>query len=202
MDELARWDDERTQSSQEHVLPAEEAPGPSPWWHVPCQVVRALLETVIPALLIAVGINLFLAQATQVLGQSMEPNLHTAQRLVVEKVTYRFHGPRRDDIVVIDMPEAGPDLLIKRVIGLPGETISSKNGQVFINGEPLEEPYVVNPGGRDVPAQIIPPLHIFVMGDNRRFSNDSRNFGPVPIDKVIGRAWFSYWPLELWGPVQ
>jgi signal peptidase I len=176
-------------------------PAPSPWWRGPFQAVRALLETVIPALLIAIGINLFLAQATQVQGQSMEPNLHTAQRLVVEKVTYRFHGPRRGDIVVIDLPAAGPDLLIKRVIGLPGETVSSKGGQVFINGEPLEEPYIRNPGGRDVTEQIVPPLHVLVMGDNRRFSNDSRNFGPVPIDRIIGRAWFSYWPLELWGPI-
>jgi signal peptidase I len=181
------------------VLPARVTP--VSWWRGPLQAVRALLETVIPALLIAIGINLFLAQATQVQGQSMEPNLHTAQRLVVEKVTYRLHGPRRGDIVVIDLPEAGPELLIKRVIGLPGETISGKSGQVFINGEMLKEPYVTSPGGRDIPEQVVPPLHVFVMGDNRQFSNDSRNFGFVPIDNLIGRAWFSYWPLELLGPV-
>jgi signal peptidase I len=174
---------------------------PSSWWRGALQGIRALIETVVPALLIAIAINLFLAQATQVQGQSMEPNLHTAQRLVVEKVTYHFHGPRREDIVVIDIPEAGPELLIKRVIGLPGDTISSQDGQVFINGEPLDEPYVTRPGGRDIPEQVVPPLHIFVMGDNRQFSNDSRNFGPVPIDHVIGRAWFSYWPVEQLGPV-
>jgi signal peptidase I len=213
MDELAHWDDESVESpdASDGVVPDETPSAPSSptsglptgatWWHGPLQAIRALLETVIPALLIAVGINLFLAQATQVQGQSMEPNLHTAQRLVVEKVTYRFHGPRRGDIVVIDLPEAGPDLLIKRVVGLPGETISSQGGQVFINGELIEEPYAHNPGGRDIKEQIIPPLHVFVLGDNRRFSNDSRNFGPVPIDNIIGRAWFSYWPLELWGPV-
>ena len=171
------------------------------WWHGPLRAIRALLETVIPALLIAIGINLFLAQATQVQGQSMEPNLHTAQRLVMEKVTYRFHGPRRGDIVVIDLPEAGPELLIKRVIGLPGETISSKGGQVLINGEPFDEPYLTSTGGRDVTQQVVPPLHVFVMGDNRQFSNDSRNFGVVPIENLIGRAWFSYWPPELLGPI-
>lgn len=171
------------------------------WWRGPLQAVRALLETVIPALVIAIGINLFLAQATQVLGQSMEPNLHTSQRLVVEKVSYHFHGPRRSDIVVIDLPEAGPELLIKRVIGLPGDTISSQGGQVLINGEALNEPYISSPGGRDIPEQVVPPLHVFVMGDNRQFSNDSRNFGPVPIDNVIGRAWFSYWPPDLLGLV-
>jgi signal peptidase I len=193
-------------SSLELDLPlrtdSDSAGDPPGWWQSPLNAIRALVETVIPALLIAIGINLFLAQATQVLGQSMEPSLHTAQRLVVEKVTYRFHGPRRGDIVVIDLPEAGPELLIKRVIALPGETISSQHGQVVINGEPLDEPYLTSAGGRDVTEQVVPPLHVFVMGDNRQFSNDSRNFGPVPIENVIGRAWFSYWPPELLGPIQ
>jgi len=193
-------------SAAEMALPNENTPAPEPrpagaWWRGPLQTIRALIETVVPALLIAVGINLFLAQATQVQGQSMEPNLHSEQRLVVEKVSYRFHGPRRGDIVVIDMPEAGPELLIKRVIALPGETLSSRGGKVVINDEALDEPYVTHPGGRDIAEQVVPPLHVFVMGDNRQFSNDSRNFGPVPIDNIIGRAWFSYWPLERWGPV-
>jgi signal peptidase I len=201
MEELPYLDNEPVEPSYV-PLGDEDAPKPSTWWRRLLQAVRALLETVVPALLIAIGINLFLAQATQVQGQSMEPNLFTAQRLVVEKVTYRFHGPRRGDIVVIDLPSAGPDLLIKRVIALPGETISIKSGQVNLNGELLEEPYVVSPGGRDLTEQIIPPLHVFVMGDNRRFSNDSRNFGPVPIDRVIGRAWLSYWPPELWGTIE
>jgi signal peptidase I len=210
MNEPQRWDNDHPDSLEGPLAPASDSqespemaapPEPSSWWRGPIQAVRALIETVIPALVIAIGINLFLAQATQVQGQSMEPNLHTAQRLVVEKITYHFHGPRRGDIVVIDLPEAGPELLIKRVIALPGETISSQGGQVYVNGELLEEPYVTNPGGRDIAEKTIPPLHVFVMGDNRQFSNDSRSFGPVPIDSVIGRAWFSYWPLELLGPV-
>jgi signal peptidase I len=210
MSDVERWDDpqsnetEKLETIEETGLVSSESKAQARtivWWRAPLQAIQALFETVIPALLIAIAINLFLAQATQVQGQSMEPNLHTAQRLVVEKVTYRFHGPRRGDIVVIDIPDAGPELLIKRVIGLPGETIASQGGQVTVNGEPIEEPYVYNPGGRDIPEQVVPPLHVFVMGDNRRFSNDSRNFGPVPIDDVIGRAWFSYWPLELLGPV-
>ena len=161
-----------------------------------------VLETIIPAVVIAVAINLFLAQATQVLGQSMEPNLHSAQRVVVEKVTYRFfHGPRRGDIVVIDLPEQA-DLLIKRVVGLPGETIEVRGGEVYIEGERVEEPWTVNPGGGSYGPQTIPPLHIFVMGDNRGASNDSRNFGPVHVDHVVGQAWFSYWPPEHVGFVE
>ncbi len=169
---------------------------------LPLIILREVLETVVPALLIALVINLFLAQATQVLGQSMEPNLHTSQRVVVEKVTYRFfHGPRRGDIVVIDMPDQS-EMLIKRVIGLPGETIEIRGGQVYIDGHPLEEPWRVHPGGSDYPPRLIPPLHVFVLGDNRGASNDSRSFGPVPIEYIVGRAWFSYWPKEYIGLVK
>ena len=159
-------------------------------------------ETVIPAVAIALIINLFLAQATQVLGQSMEPTLHTTQRVVVEKVTYRFfHGPRRGDIVVINMPKQS-EMLIKRVIGLPGETIEVRKGEVYIEGERLEEPWAVRLGGGSYGPRTIPPLHVFVLGDNRGASNDSRNFGPVPIEHIVGRAWFSYWPPEYIGFVE
>ena len=122
---------------------------------------RELLETVLPAILIALFIHLFLAQATRVYGQSMEPNLHTEQRLVVEKLSYRFHGPRRGDIVVLRL-----------------------------------EPYLKQTTLGNYAARIVPPLHVFVLGDNRNASNDSRAFGPVPLRNIIGRAWFSYWPLE------
>jgi len=166
------------------------------------QALREVAETVIPAVAIALVINIFLAQATQVLGQSMEPNLHTAQRVVVEKVTYRFfHGPRRGDIVVLDLPEQ-KEMLIKRVLGLPGETIEVRGGEVYIDGEQIDEPWAVNPGGSNYSPHTIPPLHVFVLGDNRGASNDSRNFGPVPIDHVVGRAWFSYCPSEYVGFVE
>ncbi|RLC79993.1 MAG: signal peptidase I [Chloroflexi bacterium] len=166
------------------------------------RALREVAETVIPAVVIALIINLFLAQATQVLGQSMEPNLHTAQRVVVEKVTYRFfHGPQRGDIVVIDLPEQS-DMLIKRVIGLPGETIEVRGGEVFIEGEQLEEAWTVNSGGGNYGPKTIPPLQVFVMGDNRGASNDSRNFGPVHIEYIVGHAWFSYWPTEYVGFVE
>jgi signal peptidase I len=156
-------------------------------------VVREIGETVIPAVIIALFINLFLAQATQVLGQSMEPTLHSSQRVVIEKVSYVLHGPRRGDIVVIDS-ENQSEMLIKRVVGLPGEMIEVRNGQVFIDGELLEEPWTVRQGGGRFGPQTVPPLHVFVLGDNRGASNDSRNFGPVLIDDIVGQAWISYWP--------
>jgi signal peptidase I len=155
-------------------------------------------ETVLPAIVIAVLINLFLAQATRVYGSSMEPNLHTDQRLVVEKVTYRLHGPRRGDVVVLRMPERGPELLIKRIIALPGETLEIRDGTVYID----HEPYLVRRSGSTYGPTIVPEGQIFVMGDNRGASNDSRVFGPVSLDRIVGRAWISYWPLEFLGIVQ
>lgn len=163
---------------------------------------RELLETIVPAVLIAVLINLFLAQATRVYGQSMEPNLHTDQRLIVEKLSYNpyfrhylgFSGPERGDVVVIRLPAQENELLIKRVIGLPGDRVEIHDGKVFVNGQMLDEPYLAgNTSGSFGPATI-PPLRIFVLGDNRAFSNDSRSFGTIPLSNVVGRAWFSYWP--------
>jgi signal peptidase I len=163
---------------------------------------REVLETILPAVLIAFLINLFLAQATQVHGQSMEPTLHSDQRLVVEKVSYRLHGPRRGDIVVLKSPQQSSELLIKRVIGLPGETVEIRQGRVYINGQELDEPYLERPVGGNWGPIIVSPLQVFVLGDNRSFSNDSRAFGMVPIENIVGRAWVSYWPLDEVGAVR
>jgi len=194
--------------NQEPVIKAGAEFGAEPEEHKPSalrwllQALREIAETLVPAVAIALLINIFLAQATQVLGQSMEPNLHSSQRVVIEKVTYRFfHGPRRGDVIVIQLPNQ-EDLLIKRVVGLPGETIEVRKGQVYIAGEQLDEPWTINPGGGNYGPRTIPPLHVFVLGDNRGASNDSRNFGPVPIKHIVGRAWFSYWPTEYVGFVE
>jgi signal peptidase I len=168
------------------------------------RILREVLETMIPAVIIALLINLLLAQATRVYGQSMEPNLHTDQRLVVEKISYNHwlpvRGSQRGDVVVFRV-NPNSDLLIKRVIGLPGDRVEIRAGQVFINGELLDEPYLTQPTYGDYGPLDVPPLHIFVLGDNRGFSNDSRAFGPLLLDTVIGRAWFSYWPPDEWGLV-
>ena len=153
-------------------------------------------ETVLPAIVIAVLINLFLAQATRVYGSSMEPNLSTDQRLVVEKVSYRLHLPKRGDIVVLRVPERGPELLIKRVIALPGEEIEVREGQVYVDSVPLDEPYITQPTRGQYGPLKVPQDYVFVMGDNRGASNDSRAFGPVPIGRLVGRAWVSYWPVN------
>ncbi len=173
-------------------------------------LIREVLETVVPAVLIALLINLFLAQATRVYGQSMEPNLHTDQRLIVEKLSYNaflrqylgFDGPDRGDVVVIRLHTQNDELLIKRVIGLPGDLVEIRDGQVFLNGDPLYEPYLDDRTTGTYGPTTVPPLHIFVLGDNRSSSNDSRSFGTVSLKDVVGRAWFSYWPPDQTGFVR
>jgi len=163
--------------------------------------IREILETVIPAVMIALLINLFMAQATRVYGQSMEPNLRTDQRLIVEKLSYHLHPPRHGDVIVLKLHDDSSELLIKRVIGLPGEEVEIREGRVFINGQVLEEPYLNHPTEGQMAPKMVPPLHVFVLGDNRGFSNDSRSFGMVNFSDIIGRAFFSYWPPERLGPV-
>jgi signal peptidase I len=173
-------------------------------------MLREILETIVPAVLIALLINLFLAQATRVYGQSMEPNLHTDQRLIVEKLSYNpylrqylgLEGPQRGDVVVVRLHTQGDELLIKRVIGLPGDVVEIHDGQVFVNRQPLDEPYLTDGTPGVFGPSTIPPLHIFVLGDNRDSSNDSRSFGALSLKDVVGRAWFSYWPLDQTGFVQ
>ena len=158
--------------------------------------IRDILETVLPAILIVLVVNVFLAQATRVEGQSMEPNLHNNQRLIIEKISYRLHSPSRGDIVVIKMENRHSDPLIKRVVGLPGETIEIRDGHVYINGEKLNEPYLEQLTYGNTGPHVIVPGYIFVLGDNRGASNDSRSFGEVKIASIVGRAWFRYWPLD------
>ena len=191
------------QFDPEDYWAAEPEPEPSFLKKV-LHLIREVLETVVPAVLIALLINLFLAQATRVYGQSMEPNLHTDQRLIVEKLSYNsflrqylgFDGPDRGDVVVIHVRTQGDELLIKRVIGLPGDVVEIRDGRVFVNSEPLAEPYLAAKTAGIYGPTTVPPLHIFVLGDNRGSSNDSRSFGTISLKDVIGRAWFSYWPLE------
>jgi signal peptidase I len=185
-----------------------------------------VLETLIPALLIVLVVNTFLAQATRVEGPSMEPTLQNNQRLIVEKLSFRVRAPQRGDIVVFRLPSDEPpsvvdqvrtllrtalsgdrvsdghDPLIKRIIGLPGELIEVRDGHVYVNGDMLEEPYLTQLTHRGTGPQTIAEDHVFVLGDNRGASNDSRVFGQVPITRIIGRAWVRYWPLSEMGPLR
>ncbi|MBN1484118.1 MAG: signal peptidase I [Chloroflexia bacterium] len=160
-----------------------------------------LLRTILPALLLAMLLTHFVAQGTVVYGQSMEPNLHDSQRLIIEKISLHLNLPARGDIVVIDLDHSEIPL-IKRVIGLPGELVEIRNGQVLIDGAFLEEPYLPPVRPQDYGPIQVPADHVFVLGDNRGASNDSRFFGPVALERIIGRACFSYWPPEYFGQVR
>lgn len=162
--------------------------GPTKSW------LRELVESVLPALVIVLVVNVFLAQATRVEGQSMEPNLHERERLIIEKISYRFHSPQRGDIVVLRPPQRSTVPLIKRVIGLPGDTVEIRENRVYINDEPLQEDYLTQPTKGIMAPRLVPEGYVLVLGDNRQASNDSRAFGMVAEEDIIGRAWFRYWP--------
>lgn len=153
------------------------------------------LQVMAPALVLALIVHLFLAQATIVYGQSMEPNLHPNQRLIVDKLSYRLHGPQRNDIVVVDLPDM-EEMLVKRIIALPGETVEVRRGVVYVNGAAISEPYPHDLTPYDMAPRTLGALAYFVMGDNRGNSNDSRSFGPVTRDEIVGRVWLRYWPLD------
>ena len=174
---------------------------------------KEIVQVVLPAIFLAALIHLFLAQATIVRGQSMQPNLRPEERLIMEKFSYYFHAPRHNEIIVLDMPKS-PALIIKRVVGLPGQTVEIQQGRLLVDGREVALPQARQPAlvaqttGEDLrPALGLGAFHadygpvilaedaFFVLGDNRDNSNDSRSFGPVHRDYIRGRIWVRYWPL-------
>jgi signal peptidase I len=173
---------------------------------------RALFDwavVIVVALLVAFLVRTFVLAHFVVDGTSMFSTLHDDDRVFVNKLSYRLHDPNRGDVVVLHQ-DAGErqDIaerdLIKRVIALPGETIEVRSCQVLIDGQELEEPYldpqVVTPGncGGDLAPITIPEEHVFVMGDNRGGSQDSRALGPIEEDDLVGRAFVVFWPQSHW----
>jgi len=157
------------------------------------------------ALLVALVIRTFVLAHFVVDGTSMVNTLHDGDRVFVNKLSYRLHDPNRGDVVVLHQFEDTQERdLIKRVIGLPGETIEMRSCQVTIDGRLLDEPYldpeVVQPGncGGDFAPVTIEDDHVFVMGDNRGGSQDSRDLGPIDGDELVGRAFVVFWPSDNW----
>ncbi|MEM6253890.1 MAG: signal peptidase I [Cyanobacteria bacterium P01_D01_bin.156] len=160
------------------------------------------------AVAIAVVVRLFIAEPRFIPSNSMDPTLHIGDRLLIEKVSYRFHGPHHGDIVVFEPPPQlqavgyrADQAFIKRVIGLPGDTVSVQQGQVYRNSRPLEEPYILEEPAYDMQPLTVPESSLFVMGDNRNDSNDGHIWGFLPIENVIGHATLRFWPLEDVGTV-
>ncbi len=154
---------------------------------------------IVAALVIAIVIRTFVFQAFYIPSESMVPTLKVGDRVLVNKLSYKLHDPRRGDIAVFKAPPGArtEDIkdLVKRVIGLPGETIEGRSGHIFIDGKALSEPYL--PRGtqsRTFPAEKVPPDTYFMLGDNRPYSKDSTFFGPIKRSDLIGRVFMRIWP--------
>lgn len=160
-----------------------------------------ILEVIVFAVGIFFFVYLLIMRPHKIKGQSMQPNFPDAEYLLTEKVTYYLKNPVRGDVVVFTPPVSENDEYIKRVVGMPGETIMLLDGKVYINGEPFNEPYLDDTvytfdegflgEGREY---TIPDGKYFVMGDNREHSSDSRAWGPISKKDMSGRAWVIYWP--------
>jgi signal peptidase I len=186
------------------------------------RAVREIVETLLLAVVIFVAVRLVVLNF-RVDGSSMSPNLLNEEMLLVnrnvyfhfdlnevrnwlpgddrdgEDIIYMFHPPERGDIVVFDPPQESEKPYIKRVIALPGEKVTIDSGFVHINGERLEEPYIdgaITQCNRDTCEWTVPEGHVFVLGDNRQNSSDSRIFGAISVDNIIGKAWITYWPFD------
>jgi signal peptidase I len=162
-------------------------------------LVREFVETIVLTLVIFAIINV-LTGRFRVEGPSMEPSLHQGQYLIINKIVYKLHPPRRGDIIVFHHPSSTGRDLIKRVIGLPGEMVEIREGKVYIDGVLIEEPYVAYQSGYSV-RYVLGPDEFFVLGDNRPNSDDSHNWGVLKREFIVGKAWLSYWPPEEWGGV-
>jgi len=159
------------------------------------------LILVAASLAVALVVRGFLIQAFYIPSESMVPTLVKNDRVLVNKLSYKLHDVHRGDIVVFKAPEGAATAqvkdLIKRVVGLPGETIEGRNGSIFIDGKPLDEPYLPpDVRSRDFPPEKIPPKKIYVLGDNRQDSRDSTFFHAVEENKIVGRAFVKIWPLN------
>jgi signal peptidase I len=151
-------------------------------------------EQVILGILLAVTVTLFVMQGFCVSGECMEPHLYTGERVLANKLAYHLGAPKRGEIVIFDYPKDTRQIYVKRVIGLPGETVAIQNGLVSINGKLLPEPYKTYEAHGDMAPRIIPSGQYFVMGDNRDVSDDSRYWGNLPRYDLIGQAVACYWP--------
>jgi signal peptidase I len=165
------------------------------------EFVWEMAKVAIISLVIILPIRYFLIQPFYVKGASMEPNFYDHEYLIIDEISYRFGVPGRGDIVVFKYPKDPDQYFIKRVIGLPGETVEVKNDQVLIDGQPLAENYLsegvstrVSVGGYE--KVTLEDDEYFLLGDNREQSLDSRVFGPVKADFIIGRTWLRGWPFN------
>jgi len=165
--------------------------------------IRDVLTTLILAAAIFFGLQ-FTIQHSVVISPSMVPSLQVNQHLIISKVAYKFHEPERGDVIVFHPTNNQQGDYIKRIIGLPGESVEIKDGMVYIHKEdgsvlPLDESYITYPAERPFKGATIPEDEYFVLGDSRNNSDDSRNGWTLPSQNIVGKAWLSIWPRDRWG---
>jgi signal peptidase I len=167
----------------------------------PLPVVAVWARDLVVSLAISAFIIIFLYQPVKVEGTSMMPGLEDQERIFVNKFVYRWEPIQRGDIVVFRYPRDTSKSYIKRVIGVAGDRVRIENGQVYVNGQTLDEDYVPSEyaDARSYPEVTVPTYSYFVLGDHRTMSNDSRDFGPVNERFIYGKAVFGYWPMEKMG---
>jgi signal peptidase I len=197
--------------SRPDAFPPEPATAPAPSAKSQAgRAVREIVETLLLAALIFFLVRLVVLNF-RVDGESMLPNLDDGEMLLVNRNAYQyfdfggeryypFDPPERGDVIVFDPPTGSDKPYIKRVIGLPGEEVTFSDGKVFIDGELLDEDYIEERTGcgrrLDHCDVVVPDGYVFVLGDHRTNSSDSRSFGAVPVENIVGKAWLSYWPAD------
>ncbi len=160
------------------------------------QKLAEFAKVVLIALVVAVVLRTWVVEPRYIPSGSMEPTLLVNDRVLVDKISYRFHPPQRGDILVFYPPYADDKAYIKRLIAVGGDRIAIHNGQVFVNRQPLNEPYIAEPPKYELAELVVPQSYLWVMGDNRNNSNDSHVWGFLPVENVIGKAVFRFFPLD------
>lgn len=157
--------------------------------------VRELIETVIVAVVIALAIRTWVVEVYRVQGLSMESTLHHGERVLVNKFLYEWvRSPQPGDIIVFRYPRQPDRDFIKRVVAVAGDKVELKAGRVYVNGRPFPEAATVRASDQDFPVAVVPENSVWVLGDNRNNSEDSRYFGEVPLGNIRGEAFFRIWP--------
>ena len=180
------------------TTPEYETAGESPFsWRAMLEIVQALALAVV----ISVVLNLFVVQVTEVRQQSMRPTLEQNDRVLVSKLDYRFGAPTVGDIIVFNPPDPSATIpYVKRVVAVGGDVVDLRNGNLFVNGKQLDIPEAHGVTQPQAPQIVypftVPEGQIFVMGDNRTFSSDSRTFGAVPVGNIIGKVILRFWPFD------
>ena len=162
--------------------------------------IRQVMAIILLAGVIFIALQ-YTLQSSIVVGSSMQPNFQEGQRLIISKIVYTFQEPERGDVIVFHPPNNSREDYIKRVIALPHDIVGIEEGIVYVNGSPLDEPYIEDAPRYTLEEYEVPENHYFVLGDNRNHSNDSHNGWVLPRQNIIGKVWVAIWPPNEWGVI-